>query len=410
MVKCGDNIFILVNVYGFNARNSNVTLLNFLSNKILQEMIKFPSASVIVGGDFNEAPNLCTDRFPARGNQENFNPVLNDFCSKLSLLDALRILHPLETNLFTWFKADLSQKSRIDLWLISDNLASWVQTCNITAAPLTDHAGVEISLSNLSFTHRNKPGYWKLNSSFLQQSAYCLGIRQIITKFTSMTEITPTLKWELFKFECQRFSMRFGKQQLRDQNKAYANDLKELNDILNIPVPSNEDKVRLHSLREKLDIFFQTKARGAFIRSRARWLEHGEKNSSFFFNLEKKHGEARKISALYIDNSLSENEKEISLFISNFYQKLYTSSFDPQACHLFFDKVSPFIPKISRENYELCESPVTLDELQKTITKMPTNKSPGPDGLPYEFYTFWEDLKHMLLEVFVDCAEKFKPQ
>lgn len=74
-------------------------------------MIKFHSASVIVG---NEAPNLCTDRFPARGNQDNFNPVISDLCNKLSLLDALKILNPLETNLFTWFKADLSQKSRID--------------------------------------------------------------------------------------------------------------------------------------------------------------------------------------------------------------------------------------------------------------------------------------------------------
>lgn len=37
---------------------------------------------------------------------------------------------------------------------------------------------------------------------------------------------------------------------------------------------------------------------------------------------------------------------------------------------------------------------------------MPSNKSPGPDGLPYEFYvTFWEDLKHMLLDVFVECAK-----
>lgn len=84
VIKCGDNIFILVNVYGFNARNSNTTLLNSLSNKIIQEMNKFPSASVIVGSDFNEAPNLCTDRFPARVNQDNFNPVIYDFCSKLS--------------------------------------------------------------------------------------------------------------------------------------------------------------------------------------------------------------------------------------------------------------------------------------------------------------------------------------
>ena len=114
-------------------------------------------------------------------------------------------------------------------------------------------------------------------------AAYCLGIKQIITKFSSMSEITPTLKWELFKFECRRFSMCFGKQQLRDQNKAYADHLKEFNDILNIPIPSNEDKVHLHSLREELDLFFQTKAGGAFIRSRARWLEHGEKKFILLF-------------------------------------------------------------------------------------------------------------------------------
>ena len=82
-------------------------------------------------------------------------------------------------------------------------------------------------------------------------------------------------------------------------------------------------------------------------------------------------GSKKKISALYIDNNLSKNEKEISSFISNFYQKLYTSSFDPQSCHIFFDKVSPFILKISRENCELREGPITIEELQSVITKMP---------------------------------------
>ena len=114
----------------------------------------------------------------------------------------------------------------------------------------------------------------------------------------------------------------------------------------------------------------------------------------------------QKNSALYIDINLSKNEKEISSFISNFYQKLYTSSFDPQSCRVFFDKVSPFIPTISIQNCELCEGPITVEELQSVITKMPTNKSPGPDGLSYEFYvTFWEDLKHMLLDVFVESTK-----
>lgn len=406
VIKCDDRIFILVNVYGFNVRNSNITLLNLLAEQILQDMHKFPSASVIVGGDFNEAPNLGIDRFPARGNQDNLNPIIYNFCGKLSLLDALRIVHPQDTQLFTWFKADLSQKSRIDLWLISDHLAPWVQDCNISPAPLTDHAGIVLSLSNTSSTQHNKPGYWKLNTIYLQHSAYCLGIQKIITKFNAMPELSPSLKWELFKYECQRFSKHFGKQYSKDQNKAYSDILKELNDILHVPAPSTEDNARLHILRENLDQLFQTKAKGAFIRSRARWLEHGEKNSSYFFNLEKKRAELKKISALYVDNNLSKDDKVISVFISKFYQKLYMSSFDPQASRIFFEIVSPFIPKISRENSEFCESPITLQEIQKTVSKMPGNKSPGPDGLPYEFYTtFWEDIKHMLLEAFVDCSQ-----
>ena len=79
----------------------------------------------------------------------------------------------------------------------------------------------------------------------------------------------------------------------------------------------------------------------------------------------------QKNSALYIDINLSKNEKEISSFISNFYQKLYTSSFDPQSCHVF-DK---FIPKISREDPELCEGPITVEELQSVITKMPSKQN-----------------------------------
>ena len=69
------------------------------------------------------------------------------------------------------------------------------------------------------------------------------------------------LKWELLKFECQKFSIQFGKQQSKDQSKTYADNVSELNEILNIPVPSDEDKLRLHSLREKYDLFSKQRQR-----------------------------------------------------------------------------------------------------------------------------------------------------
>lgn len=42
-------------------------------------------------------------------------------------------------------------------------------------------------------------------------------------------------------------------------------------------------------------------AKGAFIRSRKKWLEEGERNSTYFFKLEKHHQENNRLIKLKID-------------------------------------------------------------------------------------------------------------
>ncbi len=64
IVQSGEAVFIFCNVYGFNNSNLNQILFQTLSNKLVTLKLKFPSAAVIVGGDFNEAPDLHLDRFP----------------------------------------------------------------------------------------------------------------------------------------------------------------------------------------------------------------------------------------------------------------------------------------------------------------------------------------------------------
>lgn len=248
VIQIGVSFTILANVYGFNRTTQNITLLQELSNKILTLKNMFPSATFVVGGDFNEAPDLYVDRFPPRGRASNLNLAINDFCSSLSLLDAFRFIQPYSSGSFTWFKADLSQKSRIDLWLISGSLAPSLCSSTISPAPLTDHAGIDLVLSDEKSSKLRIPGYWKLNSSFLLQSSYCLGIRKIIDSFVARSDISSVSKWELFKFECRKFSMKFGKQYAETNTTRNANILKEINDILNKLHPNDIDKLKLLSL------------------------------------------------------------------------------------------------------------------------------------------------------------------
>lgn len=204
IVQSGEAIIIFCNVYGFNNSDLNHILFQSLSIKLISLSLKFPSAAFIVGGDFNEAPDLHLDRFPPRRNVNCLNLVINDFCNGLSLLDAYRHVHGNSISSFTWFKADMSQKSRIDLWLISDWLVSFINSCTISPAPLTDHACIDLEISEVHKSFQRRPGYWKLNTSFLKLPSYCSGIKKIIEE-CKVNSDSAIVKWEFFKYECRKF-------------------------------------------------------------------------------------------------------------------------------------------------------------------------------------------------------------
>ena len=68
-----------------------------------------------------------------------------------------------------------------------------------------------------------------------------------------------------------------------------------------------------------------------------------------------------------------------------FYTELYTSKTQGvDAINEFLGKVN--LPELSPERQNSCEGIISQQECEDALKKIKSNKSPGDDGIPIEFY------------------------
>ena len=92
------------------------------------------------------------------------------------------------------------------------------------------------------------------------------------------------LYWEMIKMEIRAFTIKYSKQKTKethDEEKTLLAKLVKLQANLQEHYNAS-DKIEMDRVKSKLCNISERKTRGTIIRSRARWYEHGERNSKYF--------------------------------------------------------------------------------------------------------------------------------
>ena len=169
-----------------------------------------------------------------------------------------------------------------------------------------------------------------------------------------------------------------------------------IQNIKNLEENSYERNIEeIHNKQEQLEKLRKNKLQGIWIRSRAKWIEEGEKPTRYFCNMETRNFTSKIIPKLVKDNGETIQEQfEILNETKQFYEKLYSKpKHELNTADLNSELKFEDIPKLSEEEAVLLEGKITLKEASKTLQKMKANKSPGSDGFSTEFFkVFWKYL------------------
>ena len=402
-----DKMYTLINIYAPNKDRDATKFFKSLY-ELLQKEDLDSEENIIIGGDFNCPLNILLDKrggilIPRKMVIDNIECLQ----SKLDLVDIWRIKNP-QLKSYTWSQKSPEVFCRLDYWLISNNLQDFVKSTDIIPAIKTDHAAIDLVIADIESNVKG-PGFWKMNVSLLEDEEYIneLKSNMVEWKTTGKNELSDKrCIWDWIKYKIRAHCIAYSKKKNKEKIQK-EKSLQNKYEKLKIAYENNPTVVnfeQLNEVKETLEWFYEQKTKGIIIRARGRWHEHGERNSKYFLNLEKRNQVKKHIRKLVLNGSITTNPFDILNEQKRFYSDLYqskTSDENKESVNAFLNELN--IPKLSEEQKQSCEGEISLEECKDVLDSFQNNKSPGNDGLPIEFYkTCWD----LISDSFIDCVKE----
>ena len=350
------------------------------------DFILATSKSILLGGDYNFVENTHIDKnihddsLGTAGRKEIIN-LKNDF----DLCDPFRSKHP-EKRIFTW--SGRGVYSRLDRFYMSKTLLPFYKKPSLVTFSLSDHTMVGFKLQDFSGVPHVGASYWKANVSVFEDIDFVKDLGILWSDFKHYN-FQDALWWEAFKENVRDLVIFHSKK----KSHSFYNRLKEkegeLREKMSLNSSSNIHGDAIDTLKSEIENLVLERAEGSKIRNNIDILNNKERPSRYFFRRERKRQSRKFINKLVDTDTEYTSHEDILGYIKSFYRDLYT---DRQVDDSLIDHFTADIKTLSVDDAELCEGDFTLEECRQAITDMETGKSPGPDGLPSEFYKKFFDI------------------
>ena len=387
------SVVTIVAIYAPNKDNPS-----FIKN--FQKDLRNRQENIIIIGDYNLTLDVDLDRNLTYHNNNKALREIENLMDEFNLRDVWRARNE-DKREYSWHKAgNINKASRIDFALVSAGLDQKVEIIQYITGIKTDHRALYMVVETNMY-ERGK-GYWKLNTSLLNRLDYVKYMNLEIDKTLKLTNhMKAEEKWEKLKMRIKKATISFSRN-LVSEEKVVISHLTEIVNQYEAQLPLNlEDSELLQKTKMELEEKLFERVKGVMFRSKVKWYEEGEKNTKYFFALEKAKYNAKTCYKL-----INENQQEIvepQEILENqrkFYEELYAEDKDVE-----FSMNNIYGVHVPKDIQECQNKQIEMEELESAIKRMKNEKTPGEDGIPIDFYkVFWLKLKgafyDMLLSVY----------
>lgn len=347
---------------------------------------------LVLGGDLNIRLNPTLDSsnpqiLGLNKITKNIKTIMND----IGLVDVWRELNSTQRD-FTFFSHAHNCYSRLDYFFTFQNDLHRVISSRIGVMDLSDHAPLYLEIL---YSKEKRETTWRLNTSLLNPLRE--QIRNDIKNFildNDNIEVSPSILWDALKAVIRGKIIGYSSNLKKKRNE----HLKKLQEQLKILENANKIKasktlkIEMDKLKNEINDILSIEIKRKLTFLRQKYYEAGGKSAKLLAYKLKKQLEntIHKIRDPQ-NNSLIYKLDQIQETFQKYYQELYDQpKVNENKMVDFLDSI--YLPILNEDQNKCLVSEITDFEIKKAISDSKTNKAPGSDGFPSEWYKEMKDL------------------